>query len=108
MLFIYNISFTSQQQKFSGNNKYCLHGKKTRECAPHGYVKSLIPYNVTFVDWEAVLCSVFLRGCEHHLNTQPVLQCESWSALQSVSVAGNVLGARTSPSLDFSQLNMQK
>lgn len=50
----------------------------------HGYVKSFIPYNITSVYWEAVLCSVLLGGFEHHLSTQPVLQCESWSALKSM------------------------
>lgn len=48
ILFIYN--HFSSQQEFSGNYKYSLHGKTTRECVPHGYVKSFIPYNITFVD----------------------------------------------------------
>lgn len=44
ILFIYNhFSFTSQQN-FSGNCKYSFLGKITRECAPHGYVNSFIPY----------------------------------------------------------------
>lgn len=84
ILFIYNHFLFTSQWKFGGNYKYSLHSKITTECASHGYLNSFIPYNVTFVDWEAVFYSMFLWGFEHHLNIQPVLQCEGWSALKSM------------------------